>query len=409
MTNLLWPGDPRAGQLLTDDAVWQSMLRVETAWLQALADNALIPSDASCELGLLVDDSDREAVAVAADDGANPVIAMVALLRRRAPHPARIWIHRGLTSQDVVDTALMLTLSDALRQLRSELTVQVRHLAELAVTHRRTAMLARTLTQPAIRFTFGVKVVVWLNGVCDAANAVTELSTPVQIGGAAGTLAAPTEMATLVQRSTHAADITLAVVKRTAHILDLDEHLPWHTSRGPITAIGDALVHCTDAWARIAADVVTLNRPEIGEVSEPSNPDRGGSSTMPDKSNPVLSILLRRAAITAPPMAAALHTAAAFTNDERADGAWHAEWDTIRILGRRTLVAASHASDLLTGLRVNPDRMATNLAAATVSGEQNAIATLFDKRPSSTYFGASDNLIDRSLDQASQALMALRP
>lgn len=123
---------------------------------------------------------------------------------------------------------------------------------------------------------------------------------------------------------------------------------------------------------------------------------------MPDKSNPVLSVLLRRTALTAPALAATLHTAAALTNDERPDGAWHAEWDTLRILGRRTLVAASHASELLTGLRVHPDRMSANLAAVNVSGEQRAIAAVTRRPPSPTYSGIADAVIDRAVARAAQ-------
>ena len=107
--------------------------------------------------------------------------------------------------------------------------------------------------------------------------------------------------------------------------------------------------------------MLVLARPEIGELSEAVG---GGSSSMPHKHNPVLSVLVRRAALTTPQLAATLHLAAADQVDERADGAWHAEWDTLRLLARRTAVAASQTADLLAGLQVHPDRMAANLAAA---------------------------------------------
>jgi 3-carboxy-cis,cis-muconate cycloisomerase len=265
-------------------------------------------------------------------------------------------------------------------------------------------MLARTLTQPAIPITFGVKAAVWLTAVCDAADGLARVHTPIQIGGAAGTLAAVTELSKLVQGSGHATEIALDLIDGTADALGLHRRPPWQTSRAPITEIGDALVGCTDAWGRIAADVVTLGRPEIGELAEPAEPGRGGSSTMPDKSNPVLSVLLRRAALTAPALATTLHTAAALTNDERADGAWHAEWDTLRILGRRTLVAASHAGDLLAGLRVHPDRMTDNLAAVDVSGEQCAIAAMAEKPQTSTYSGIAAAIIDRAVARAAKHL-----
>ncbi|QZY47068.1 lyase family protein [Mycolicibacterium austroafricanum] len=401
MTNLLWPGDHRAGALLTDTAVLRAMVDVESAWLQALAANALVPSPAAnCDLLSLLGDTDLDDLSTAADAGGNPIIPLVTILRERAPEPTRKWIHRGLTSQDVVDTALMLALRDTVEHLRGGLASHIRRLANLADGHRSTAMVARTLTQPAVPTTFGVKVTAWLTAACDAAETLESVRTPVQIGGAAGTLAAVTEIATPIQGPAHAAKTALALADDTADALRLERRAPWHTSRAPITTIGDALVGCTDAWGRIAADVLTLGRPEIGELAEGVEPGRGGSSTMPDKSNPVLSILIRRAALAAPPLATALHTAAALANDERPDGAWHAEWDTVRTLGRRTLVAASHAGDLLNGLRVDSDRMLANLKAVDVSGEQRAIAALTANDPATTYLGAADAIIDRAVARA---------
>jgi 3-carboxy-cis,cis-muconate cycloisomerase len=192
----------------------------------------------------------------------------------------------------------------------------------------------------------------------------------------------------------HSAATTLALHDRTA----------WHTARSPITAAADAFVGCTDAWGRIASDIVTLARPEIAELDEPATAGRGGSSSMPHKRNPVLSILIRRTAVAAPPLAATLHTAAALANDERPDGAWHAEWDTLRTLARRTVVAGSQCGELLGGLTVHAHRMAENLSAADVSGEQRAIAELVGEQPSSTYLGAAEELIDESLRRAARAL-----
>jgi 3-carboxy-cis,cis-muconate cycloisomerase len=125
---------------------------------------------------------------------------------------------------------------------------------------------------------------------------------------------------------------------------------------------------------------------------------------MPHKRNPVLSILIRRAAMSAPQLAATLHSAAALANDERPDGAWHAEWDTLRTVARRTVVACSQCRELLAELQVHTARMAENLSAADVLGEQRAIAGLAGKVPSPTYFGAVDRLVDESVDRAQRAL-----
>ena len=343
--------------------------------------------------------ADAELLAVESEDGGNPVIALVALLRDRASGQVSRWIHRGLTSQDVVDTGVMLATRAVVDELMSQLAHQISVLSALAATHRGTAMVARTLTQHAVPTTFGVKAATWCNGVVDAYQQLSALTIPVQIGGAGGTLAATTELANLV---TGHVNHPVELVHTVAVTLGLDMRTPWHTTRAPVTAIGDALVGCTDAWGRIASDVVILARPEIAELAEPATGERGGSSSMPQKRNPVLSILIRRAAISAPPLAATLHTAAALANDERPDGAWHAEWDTLRTLARRTVVAGSQCSELLAGLEVHSAQMAKNLDNADVLGEQRVIAELVGKAPSGNYFGAVDALIEDSLDRATR-------
>ncbi len=405
MTNLLWPGDHRAGEHMTDEALLGSMIAVECAWLDALVSAGLAPTGcAAAQLWNLVAHNDCESIAVTAEDGGNPVIALVKLLRQRAEPAVAPWIHRGLTSQDVLDTGLMLALRAAADDLTTELRQQISTLSELAARHRATPMVARTLTQHAAPTTFGAKAAAWLNGIVEAFERVAGLTTPIQIGGAAGTLAATTELAALLTGTTDPAGVSLELVYSTATALGLPDRPAWHGARAPITAAADAFVGCTDCWGRIASDVVTLVRPEIAELSEPAPAGRGGSSSMPHKRNPVLSILIRRTAIAAPPLAATLHTAAALTNDERPDGAWHAEWDTLRTLARRTLVAGSHSGELLAGLTVHPQRMAENLTAADVSGEQRAIADLVGKEPSATYLGATDRLIDQSLGRAAEVL-----
>jgi 3-carboxy-cis,cis-muconate cycloisomerase len=386
---------------MTDQSLLQSMLAVESAWLKAFVGTGLAPAEcAGLDLSQLIGQQDCEMLAAAAEGGGNPVIGLVALLRERADPAAGWWVHRGLTSQDVLDSALMLGIRAVVNMLRKLLAEQVSTLSGLVATHRGTPMVGRTLTQHAVPTTFGAKAAGWLNGVVDAYYQLTALATPAQIGGAAGTLAATTELATLASGTDDPAAISTQLAQTTATALGLDARMPWHTTRTPVTAAADALVGCTDAWGHIASDVVVLARPEIGELSEPADANRGGSSTMPHKRNPVLSILIRRAAIAAPALAATLHTAAALANDERPDGSWHAEWDTLRTLARRTVVAGSQCSELLTGLEVNSGRMADNLAAADVSGEQQAIADFVGKPPSPTYLGAVDRVVGESLARA---------
>jgi 3-carboxy-cis,cis-muconate cycloisomerase len=401
MTNLLWPGDQRAGELMTDQALLASMVAVESAWLSSLVAAGLAPNEcAGADLHRLVAAQDCEMLAMTAENGGNPAIGLVALLRERATPEVSRWIHRGLTSQDVVDSGLMLATRATVNHLISQLAEQISLLSALAITHRGTQMVARTLTQYAVPTTFGAKAATWLNGVVDAYQQTAALTTPVQVGGAGGTLAAATELATLIGGHETPTAIPAQLAQTTAATLGLDIRMPWHTTRTPVTAVADALVGCTDAWGRIASDVVTLVRPEIAELSEPDTGDRGGSSSMPHKRNPVLSILIRRAAISAPPLAATLHTAAALANDERPDGSWHAEWDALRALARRTVVAGAQCIELIAGLEVRPAQMAKNLGTADVLSEQHVIADLVGKVPSANYFGAVNPLIAESLDRA---------
>jgi 3-carboxy-cis,cis-muconate cycloisomerase len=214
---------------------------------------------------------------------------------------------------------------------------------------------------------------------------------PAQVGGAVGTLAAVVELAGSVEGA-------LALADGLAEALHLRPALPWHTTRAPITRIGDLLAGLCEAYGHLGADVATGSRAEIGEFAEGHG---GGSSTMAHKHNPVRAVLIRRTALTTGPLAATLHTAAGASVDERADGAWHAEWATLATLARRTIVAAAHTSDLLTGLRIDTNRAAANLTAAgDLLAEQNTMTALTARHPHPTYLGAANHLINTVLDRA---------
>lgn len=396
MTDLFWPGDHRAGNLMSDRALLDAMVAVEHAWLDALVDADIAPQSARTDLRGFVAEDDLEPLARDADVDGNPVGALVALLRARAAQPAAQWLHRGLTSQDVVDTALMVCIRDVLARLREELADQLRTLSHLAEKRRATPMLARTLTQAALPSTAGVKVARWLCAVLDAAEPLAELRVPVQVGGAVGTLAAAVELSGSAENAIRLGD-------SVASALGLAPAPPWHTSRSAVTRIGDGLVGCCDAWGYIASDVATSSRPEIGELAETGG---GKSSTMPHKNNPVRSVLIRRTAMTAPSLAATLHTASAMSVDERSDGAWHAEWATLRTLARRTVVAAAHTTELLAGLQIDATRATANLAAAGdgVLAEQQTMAALTGHAPAAEYLGAAEQLVDSALQRASHYL-----
>jgi 3-carboxy-cis,cis-muconate cycloisomerase len=268
-----------------------------------------------------------------------------------------------------------------------------------------TPMIGRTLTQHAVPTTFGAVAAAWLDGIIDAAELLVVARTllPAQIGGAVGTLAAPAELARL--RGLDGSAVALRLSSRTAETLGLQTRRPWHTSRSPLTRTADAIVSTTDAWGHLATDVATLSRTEIGELSEPSAAGRGGSSTMPHKHNPVLSILIRRAAITTPSLAATIHLAAATSGDQRPDGVWHAEWAALRDLGRRAVVAASQTTELVQGLDVDTDRMrqTLNASAADALAERRGLADLVgttaDNDPL-TYLGTAAELVAGAVERA---------
>jgi 3-carboxy-cis,cis-muconate cycloisomerase len=320
MGGLFWPGLHRAEELFSDQAFLAAMVAVEAAWV-------------GVELAV-------PAGEIEVEPGGNPVIGLVGALRDA--NPGVDGLHAGLTSQDVLDTALVLMLRDAVTAVRRHLARAFQSIDRLIEAHGDVRLIGRTLTQPALPITVGHKLGTWRAGLSAADDDLASLVFPAQVGGPVGTCRDP----------------------RLAERLGLTDAPPWHTMRRPLTRAGDALVAVTDGCGRIARDVLELSRPEIGELSEGR---AGGSSSMPHKANPVLAVLVRRAALTTPQLAATLHLAAAEQVDERADGAWHAEWDSLRLLARRTAVAASQTADLLVELRLHPERMQANLAAA---GEQ---------------------------------------
>ena len=354
--DLLDPGAYRTASLTDDSAVIQALLDVEVAWVRVqrslgLVDDTVVRVVADAGSAAAYDVG---AIARRGESGGNPVLPLLTDLRSAvAEHSssAADALHRGLTSQDVLDSALMLVASRVLGALRGSLLAAADALARLADEHRGTVMVGRTLGQSALPITFGLKASGWLGAVTDAVLEVgaTAASLPVQCGGAVGTLAAIDAVVpgqALRAAGLLAGELGLSCPGR-----------PWHTDRGPVTRCGDAMVRTADVMGKIASDVLLLSRPEFGELAEPVAEGRGKSSTLPQKRNPVLSVLIRSVAIEAPHLGALLHTAAALSVDERSGGAWHAEWSTLVRLLARVSSAGSQLEELLVGLEVNATAM----------------------------------------------------
>ncbi|MEV6162377.1 3-carboxy-cis,cis-muconate cycloisomerase [Streptomyces sp. NPDC052052] len=324
-----------------DRAVLQAMLDAEAALARALG--APAGDCTEIEAAARADRFDPRDLAVRARDGGNPVIPLVADLRAAVGDRAAAWVHRGATSQDIMDTALMLIARRARVHLLADLDTTADHLARLAREHRVTPMPGRTLTQHAVPTTFGLKAAGWRQLVLDARDRLASLPLPAQLGGAAGTLAA-----------TGPVGLLAAYAEATG----LDEPLlPWHVLRTPVAELGAALALVGGALGKIAADVLVLSRTEIGELSEGAG---GGSSAMPHKANPVRSALIAAAARQLPQHAATLFSSLV-AEDERPAGAWHAEWQTLREALRLAGGAARDAAELTAGLRVHTQRMHEHL------------------------------------------------
>ncbi len=395
--SLLEPGSTRAHGVADDAALVAAMVRVELAWYDVLVAQGVASTDQAARVARAVGGwkPDVEGLVDAAEAAGNPVVPFVAALRREVhDEGAATQLHRGLTSQDVLDSALMLLARDALVRAGDDLVAMGGRLAELAAEHRTTVMAGRTLTQHAVPVTFGLVCAQWLTGFQDALDEVnaTASGLPVQCGGAAGTLSLAADVLPDAATAAHELAGALGLAAPA---------LPWHTRRRPVSRLGDCLVGVVDSVGPVASQVALLSRPEIGELSEGQAPGRGGSSTMPHKHNPVLSVLVRAAALQAPLLGAQLHLAAAQAVDQRPDGAWHAEWPSLARLLRLTVTATSQMRQLLDGLEVHPDVMSSR--ASTAVGEllaerDGADAVAPDADPAS-YLGLSDAFIDSALDR----------
>lgn len=337
----------------SDHAYLRALLDAEAALTRAQAALGLAPAGAAAAVteAAVPERFGIRSLAARTADGGNPVIPLVADLTAAVGAECGPYVHRGATSQDIMDTATMLVAARALAVVLADLGRTEQALARLAAAHRDTVLPGRTLTQHAVPTTFGLKAAGWRSLVLDARDRVTLVrdALPAQLGGAAGTLAAFRAYGTEDE-----AALTRAYAREAGLAAPA---LPWHTLRTPVADLAGCLAFTAGALGKFAVDVLTLSRTETGEVSEGSG---GGSSAMPHKANPVRATLLAAAARRAPQLAATLYGCLA-AEDERPAGAWHAEWEPLRDLLRLVGGAAGHAAELAGGLRVHPAAMRRNL------------------------------------------------
>lgn len=343
-----------AAAAVSDSAWFRALLDAEAALGRAAAQVGLVPTTAADAVTAACADPSRldlaTVVARAADAG-NPVPPLVRALQDAVGERDAVAVHVGATSQDILDTALVLIARQAISAIDADLLTASGAAARLAAVHRGDVVMGRTLMQQALPTTFGLKAAGWLAGLDGARLRLAEVaaSLPVQYGGAVGTLAAGNGSGVAV-RTAFAAELGLA-----------DTPAPWHTVRLPIADLAGALGATAGIISTVAADIVLMAQTEVAEVSEGGS--RGGSSAMPHKHNPVAAISARACARRAPGLVGTLFGAME-QEHERAAGAWHSEWPTLTTLATTVGSAAAWLAESLEGLRPDTGRMAAAVAAA---------------------------------------------
>ena len=341
------------GSAIIDDRAWlQAMLDAEAGLARALERAGLAPAGAgeAVTRAARANDFDIAELGELSALTGNPVPGLARALAVKVGGQQGRAVHRGATSQDILDTAAMLLARTAIDAARADLTAAAAAAAALATEHRTTAMIGRTLLQQAVPVTFGAVAAGWLAALDAAITGLAETRRTrlaVQFGGAAGTLASLGPDGIRV-KAMLADELQLA-----------DPPVPWHTERLRIIDVGVAMARVTAALSKIARDVTLLAQTEVAEVAEGS----GGPSAMPNKVNPVAAVAILGCAKQAPGLLATL-VASAEQEHQRAAGAWHAEWQPFGQLLQVAASAASWGAELLANLEVDTGKMAANLTAA---------------------------------------------
>jgi 3-carboxy-cis,cis-muconate cycloisomerase len=341
-----------------DVASLQHMLDFEAALARAEAANGVIPASAADAITKACKASsfDLGALAEAATRSGNLAIPLVKALTAevaKADADAARYVHWGATSQDVIDTATMLTLRATIDALLGDIDRAIMGFAKLARLHRNTPVVARTWLQHALPMPFGLKLAEYAAALHRSRIRLLRLRSEglaLQFGGAAGTLAALD-------------DKGLLVAKRLAQELGLPvPDAPWHTHRDRIAEAASAFAILSGTCGKIARDMQLMMQTDVAEAFEPSGEGRGGSSTMPHKRNPVLAATAMAAAVMAPNLAATIF-ASQVQDHERSAGPWHAEWPTLPMLQLVTSGALAATADIAEGLEIDAARMRVNLDA----------------------------------------------
>ncbi len=343
-------------QVFSDRRQLQYMLDVEAALARALAAAGIAPRSAiaAIESKCSAELFSLESLARSAAQSGNlagPLVKALTELVAAGDSSAASFVHYGATSQDVIDTALVLQLRDALELLRRDLLHIDASLARIAAAHKSTLVAGRTWLQQGPPVTFGLKAAGWLAALerhRDRLEHARKQVLVLQFGGAVGTMAA---------LGARGPEVAAALARELK--LETPE-LPWHSHRDRLAEVAASLGLLVGSLGKIARDLSLMSQTEIDEVVEPSAPGRGGSSTMPHKRNPVSSAVILAAALRLPALVATM-LVSIVQEHERGLGGWHAEWETLPEIFRLTAGALAHMKQVVEGLEIHPERMLENL------------------------------------------------
>ena len=342
--------------IFSDRSTLQGMLDFESALARAEARCGIIPASAAsaiaskCRAELFEPSAIAQSAARAGNLAIPLVRQLTALVAKKEKSAAR-FVHWGATSQDAIDTGRILQLRQALDLIARELDSLAQPLAALAQKHRSTVIAGRTWMQQAAPTSLGFKFAGWLDALLRHRARIAETRKRclvLQFGGAVGTLSA------LGNRGPDVASLLAAELK-----LDLPA-MPWHSHRDRIAEIASTLALCAGTLGKIARDISLHMQTEVAEIFEPAEEGRGGSSTMPQKRNPLSSAVMLSAALRVPGLVSTLLTAM-LQEQERGLGGWHAEWEALPEIVQLTAGSLHHLASILPGLEIDSDRIRKNL------------------------------------------------
>ena len=340
-------------ELFSDREAVAKLLRVEAALAMAQAQSSLVPETAAkiisdCCVVDAIDINALKSDIVLGGNVAIPLVKQLTKVIKNRDFEASKYVHLGATSQDIIDTATVLTIKEYVNWLEDKLTHLEGALVKLTQEHLHTLMIGRTLLQQAKPMTFGVKTTGWLESSSRSLVRLKELKVrlfQLQLGGAVGS---------------GNANITWEVQEKMAEILEVQSAFPWQSQRDSFAEFASFLGILSGSLGKIAKDISLLMQTEVAEVFEGAAEGKGGSSTMPHKRNPVGCALILSNSTRSPGLVATMLTALP-QEHERSAGLWHAEWETLTELMKLVGGSLEKSVDLIIHLEVDKERMLQNL------------------------------------------------